>query len=246
MRADRGSSTWIKSHPNLCDNLSGFFKLFRHHKGSIVSSNASPSPAAPARAQAPAAAQEPPPPGGPKPSSGAESIWGFVSEIFWFIVENVKGPPALLLLLAAIVVGAIAFLSYFEPTSPLRVYADDGLLVSIGLLIVAAVWAWVKTRRHRSYFTDAAPIQRISEAFEGRDTDVAQVSKDLKERSLVWLVGESGAGKSSLLTKGVLPELNKDPRLVPIYMDYWGTDWEAGPREKLTRELDRVLGDQTR
>ncbi len=169
-----------------------------------------------------------------------------MSEIFWFVVENVKGPPALLLLLAAILLGAIAFLSQFQPNSPLRVYTDEGLLVSIGLLIVAVVWAWVRTRRHKSYFADPTPIQRISDAFEGRDADVEQLSRDLKERSLVWLVGESGAGKSSLLTKGVLPELRKDPRLVAIYMDYWGTDWEAGPREKLTRELDQVLDDQTR
>ena len=137
-------------------------------------------------------------------------------------------------------------LSQFQPNSPLRVYTDEGLLVSIGLLIVAVVWAWVRTRRHKSYFADPTPIQRISDAFEGRDADVEQLSRDLKERSLVWLVGESGAGKSSLLTKGVLPELRKDPRLVAIYMDYWGTDWEAGPREKLTRELDQVLDDQTR
>jgi hypothetical protein len=57
---------------------------------------------------------------------------------------------------------------------------------------------------------------------------------------MIWLVGESGAGKSSLLRGGILPLLRRDATKLPIYVDDWGDDWIAGPRYAVVDALNEA------
>ena len=69
----------------------------------------------------------------------------------------------------------------------------------------------------------------------GREGDVERLTKLCKDFRLIFLVGESGAGKSALLQSGLVPSWaeSKSSSFLPIYLDVWGEDWEQGPRQSL-------------
>jgi len=80
----------------------------------------------------------------------------------------------------------------------------------------------------------------------GREGDIGRLLHVLAEWPLVFLVGESGAGKSSLLERGVLPRLREIPGQIPILINSWGPDWVEGPREALARALEPLLNEPLR
>ncbi len=69
----------------------------------------------------------------------------------------------------------------------------------------------------------------------GRERDVERLTKLCKDFRLIFLVGESGAGKSALLQSGLVPSWaeSQSSDFFPIYLDVWGEDWEKGPRQSL-------------
>jgi hypothetical protein len=72
----------------------------------------------------------------------------------------------------------------------------------------------------------------------GRDGDIAALKKMCLENPVVYLVGESGAGKSALVWAGLRQDLESNPgKLIPVYLDIWGLDWEKSPREDLYAEF---------
>lgn len=80
----------------------------------------------------------------------------------------------------------------------------------------------------------------------GRDTDLDNLLGRLKDFPLVWLVGESGAGKSSLLVRGLVPRLEEEKSFFPVYLEHWGADWQEGPCEGLCRTLNETLDEPAR
>jgi len=78
----------------------------------------------------------------------------------------------------------------------------------------------------------------------GREEDVRHIKEHVNNSSLVWLVGDSGAGKSALLTAGAIPTLRKDGTIV-IYVSDWGSDWIDGPRESLASAANVALLDSS-
>ena len=80
----------------------------------------------------------------------------------------------------------------------------------------------------------------------GREADIDRLLRSLAEWPLVFLVGESGAGKSSLLERGVLPRLKEIPGQFPLLMSSWGPDWIEGPREALAQALEAALDEPLR
>src|SRR5260370_15618280 len=76
----------------------------------------------------------------------------------------------------------------------------------------------------------------------GRDQDILNLKEHVNNTALVWLVGESGAGKSALLTAGLIPLLRKG-KPIAIYLVDWGSDWILGPQESLTQAINEVLMD---
>jgi hypothetical protein len=82
---------------------------------------------------------------------------------------------------------------------------------------------------------------------KGRSDDVRRLCTDVTAHPLVFLDGESGAGKSALVRAGVLPALShNDKTLLPLYLHSYGTDWYSGPEVQLARTLWHALTDEQR
>ena len=76
------------------------------------------------------------------------------------------------------------------------------------------------------------------EHLKGREEDIIRLVKLCREEPLVWIVGDSGVGKSAILQSGLCPRLRSENLgLVPIYLDVLGSDWEAGPHNALRDAL---------
>jgi hypothetical protein len=73
--------------------------------------------------------------------------------------------------------------------------------------------------------------------FVGREEEVEQLTEAIRRAPLLWVSGESGSGKSTLLQLGLVPKLKQTREFLPLYIDNWGNDWEAGPVASLTQAL---------
>jgi hypothetical protein len=81
----------------------------------------------------------------------------------------------------------------------------------------------------------------------GRADDVDQLARLCREEPLVFLEGESGAGKSALLQAGLVPALKDHPSLLPVYIESLvGSDWEQDPRVLLAAALWSALDEASR
>jgi hypothetical protein len=116
-------------------------------------------------------------------------------------------------------------------------------LLAIGLLQRDRLLRWLAPR---SSLKDASSLNIGRKYLEGRDDDIENILDRLADWSLVFLIGESGTGKSSLLERGLLPRLRQDPTRLAIFLDTWGADWIEGPREALARALSSLLDSQLR
>ncbi len=91
------------------------------------------------------------------------------------------------------------------------------LLLLGAFLLLAAVWAFMASRR-RSVLQrpEALRLERGNrDHLIGREDDIENISRLCREQPLVFLEGESGAGKSALIQAGLLPSLS-DTRKRPL------------------------------
>ena len=77
-------------------------------------------------------------------------------------------------------------------------------------------------------FTD-----RQQSIFFGRDNDIVQLQKYIRNRKSVLLYSKSGIGKSSLLNAGVLPQMQKD--FLTLNIRFFLFDENAAPVSPLER-----------
>jgi len=75
-----------------------------------------------------------------------------------------------------------------------------------------------------------------AEHLKGRGEDIERLFSLCRQQAEVFLVGESGAGKSALIQSGLIPRL-ADSGLLPVYLNSWGRDWEEGPRSGIQEAL---------
>src|SRR5271170_4527404 len=112
----------------------------------------------------------------------------------------------------------------------------------LGILAVGFLrWA----SRRPSRLTRKEVFLGVRSVFVGREQEVEQLIDAVKRSSLLWVSGESGSGKSSLLRLGLSPRLSLEREFLPLYIDNWGNDWEAGPVASLAvalRESVESLG----
>src|SRR5437899_6236060 len=117
-------------------------------------------------------------------------------------------------------------------------------------LVAISLWLFRLSRLRRSVLLrpEALRLGRDNPAhLVGRVQDVAQLTRLCREQSLVFLEGESGAGKSALLQAGLVPALKGDPELLPIYVESLvGADWERDPRRFLAAALWTALDEASR
>lgn len=81
----------------------------------------------------------------------------------------------------------------------------------------------------------------------GGKEDIDQLIRLCREEKLIFLEGDSGAGKSALLQAGIIPALKRDSDLFPIYIESLaGADREREPRRFLVAALWTALDEASR
>jgi tetratricopeptide (TPR) repeat protein len=79
---------------------------------------------------------------------------------------------------------------------------------------------------------------------KGRDAEILDLARLCDSDPLVFLEGESGSGKSALVSAGLIPWLNAAVgRPLPIRCDLSGAAWNHGLDVLLTRALYRAVGE---
>jgi conflict system STAND superfamily ATPase len=131
------------------------------------------------------------------------------------------------------------------PTTAKIVFGAFVLLVGIGLLVSALSRRSMLLRRERFDLQPDNPGH-----LAGRAEDISRIASFCEACPLVFLLGESGAGKSALVQAGLLPHFldqGRKPRdgcrLVPIRLDASALDWERGLRVELARSLRTLSAD---
>ncbi|HEY5301908.1 MAG TPA: ATP-binding protein [Acetobacteraceae bacterium] len=108
--------------------------------------------------------------------------------------------------------------------------------------LVGGAIAWSR-RAHASRLTDPDAFRldpRSRDQFVGRTDDLRKLSKALAN-PLVFLVGESGCGKSALLQAGIQQSQEFGDRFLPVYIDMSFLDWEDGPLRAVREGFARGL-----
>jgi hypothetical protein len=163
-----------------------------------------------------------------------------------------------ILLATSIVGGVVAFFTALntlfdkvKDTSKVLAGFDKWQLGAATVALFAlSLWLFRLSRRRRSVLLrpEALRLGRDNPAhLVGRVQDIADLTRLCREQSLVFLEGESGAGKSALLQAGLVPALKGDPELLPIYVESLvGADWERDPRRFLAAALWTALDESAR
>lgn len=85
-----------------------------------------------------------------------------------------------------------------------------------------------------------------SSVFYGRENDVEQLCNIVKIEPMVLLFSESGLGKSSLLSAGVFPQLEKNGEYLPVFIRFCGSCEESkGPFALTCDEINHRAADQS-
>jgi hypothetical protein len=78
----------------------------------------------------------------------------------------------------------------------------------------------------------------------GREQEIRELAGECARHPLVWLLGESGSGKSALVKAGLIPWFKSEipprhgaSRLVPLLLDASALRWDSGIRDALTDAL---------
>lgn len=109
--------------------------------------------------------------------------------------------------------------------------------------LVAAALTIRNRRANASRLIDPEALKldpRSPEQLIGRREDLDRLLQALAN-PLVFLVGESGCGKSALLRAAVVQEKSFTDRFLPIYVDMSFLDWEDGPLRAVREEFSRAL-----
>ena len=141
----------------------------------------------------------------------------------------------------ALVMTAAAFLRELDPRN--WSWREFSLTATAVILLVAA-YLWSR-RSTVSKLADPESLKldpRSPEHLIGRRDDLARLLVALAD-SLVFLVSESGCGKSALLRAGVMHDPGFTERFLPIYIDMSPLDWETQPLRAVREGFARALPD---
>ncbi len=130
--------------------------------------------------------------------------------------------------------------SFIVKTLGLPAWTAHVAVILVVLALVGSVWRSFRgfARASRIERSDAFTLRPTTpEALIGRAKDLDGLLNAVKRSRLVLLDGESGCGKSALVTAGLLPRLQQVDSLLPVVIRDWGEDWARGP---LTAALDAL------
>ena len=123
----------------------------------------------------------------------------------------------------------------------LPLWAEPLVVASIVVALAFVLW--------RSYrkFAESSRLERPEaftlhprnpESLIGREEDLSKLLNTVRSYRLVLLDGESGCGKSALVSAGLVPRLRQTDGLLPVLVRDWGDDWVRGP---LAAALDALF-----
>ena len=114
--------------------------------------------------------------------------------------------------------------------------------------VLAIIVGWFAVG-YRSY-ANASKIARLEkfnveastpDSLIGRKDDLNQLCDEVKRSRIVLLDGESGCGKSALVSAGLLITLSNEKSLLPCLIRNWGENWVAGPLASALDALHRAI-----
>ncbi len=128
-------------------------------------------------------------------------------------------------------------------------------LTALGTLATAGITLRTHFTRSRLLVPNAFPLPEVpgehaifdkefpnlQTMMVGREREIHDLARAVKDRRLTFLYGESGSGKSTLLKLGLARELAQSGTWIPIYVDVWGQDWVRGPQKSLADATDFAL-----
>jgi hypothetical protein len=155
------------------------------------------------------------------------------------LIDQWKAVLVSLGLLVAAVVGLKQEVLKWSPTS----WSWPELLFAfVATALVGLIWLRSRSANaSRLNDSDALKLDPKSpEQLVGREEHLDKLLRVLGN-PLVFLVSESGCGKSALLRAGVMKGPAFTERFLPIYIDMSVLDWEAGPLRALREGFSRAL-----
>jgi tetratricopeptide (TPR) repeat protein len=114
------------------------------------------------------------------------------------------------------------------------------LIFSLG--VIAMVRRSLRGHSSRLLDPDALRLDPQSpDQLFGRAEDLQKLLNVVRSNPLVFLISESGCGKTALLRAGVEQHPDFIGRFLPIYVDMSALDWEDGPVRELCDGFSRAL-----
>ena len=159
------------------------------------------------------------------------------------IEEWVKLAAAPLIAIGTLVVTVWGGISWLQPRLAPLVGVDWAMPIAVFPPIIAAVlllWGGYRviSKPSRLLRPERFDLRvRGREDLLGRDRDIEDLRSLLEEHSLVFLDGESGSGKSSFVTYGLVPALHDGGTMLPALISDYSGDWDTG----LARKADDVI-----
>ena len=116
------------------------------------------------------------------------------------------------------------------------------------LAFLAAIYYFVQALSQRSRLLQPERFRLRRDAIahlKGRQREIEDLGRLCERSALVFLEGESGAGKSALVAAGLVDWCGKDgARPLPVHLDVSGAPWDEGLAEWLARALLRATTPQ--
>ena len=135
----------------------------------------------------------------------------------------------------------------FLNNNPLICWSWLGLL---GLIFLFSVWRLLRPLFvHRSQLLQPDRFIIRTDArrhLKGREDELKELADLCERQPLVFLEGESGAGKSALVHAGLLDECERRRRLHPVYVDLSGAGWEDRLKQFVCHEVWLSLSEDDR
>ena len=95
-------------------------------------------------------------------------------------------------------------------------------------------------------YPGARPFTEGDQAvFFGRKKDISSLSRVIKLEELVVLYGKSGLGKTSLINAGVIPKIQKEDQLHPLYVRFGRDNQKENLVEILSKNIKTLYSGET-
>jgi len=141
--------------------------------------------------------------------------------------------------LSATVSGVGDAVKVFKGLPPEALWALAGVFLVIAIVALASALSRHSILREpQQFLLSPENPQHLA----GREEEVRKLAGQCARHAMVFLTGDSGSGKSSLVRAGLVPAL-KDSELIPLVVDLSGVGWGRSLSLALARGLGRLPED---